>query len=82
MEPTIVTGLPSNSPVVLRETFAPIVYALKVKDVDEGIKVNNGVEQGLSSSLFTKNIGNIFQVDNKIIHCIMFTLIFAFFKLV
>lgn len=61
VEPTIVTGLPTNSPVVLRETFAPIVYALKVKDVDEAIKANNNVEQGLSSSIFTQNIGHIFQ---------------------
>lgn len=57
------TGLPANSPVVLRETFAPIVYALKVANVEEGIAVNNGVEQGLSSSLFTQNIGNIFKVS-------------------
>lgn len=66
VEPTIVTGLPTNSPVVLRETFAPIVYALKVKDVDEAIKANNNVEQGLSSSIFTQNIGHIFQVQKSL----------------
>lgn len=61
VEPTIVTGLPANSPVVMRETFAPIVYALKVPSLEAAIAVNNSVEQGLSSSLFTQNIGSIFR---------------------
>jgi aldehyde dehydrogenase family 7 member A1 len=62
VEPAIVTGLAYNSPVVMRETFAPIVYALKTKDLNDAIKINNCVDQGLSSSLFTQNISNIFQV--------------------
>jgi len=61
VEPTIVTGLPHDSPPVLRETFAPIVYALKAKNLDEAIKINNSVEAGLSSSVFTQSLGNIFQ---------------------
>merc|ERR1712168_796955 len=61
VEPTIVTGLPHDSPVVHRETFAPIVYLLKCSSFDEGIGWNNEVEQGLSSSIFTKDIGNVFQ---------------------
>jgi len=62
VEPTIITGLSADSPVVIRETFAPIVYALKMNNLNEAIKINNCVDQGLSSSLFTQNIGNIFQV--------------------
>lgn len=61
VEPTIITGLAHDAPVVLRETFAPIVYVLKCKSVDEAIEWNNEVEQGLSSSLFTQNVGNIFK---------------------
>jgi aldehyde dehydrogenase family 7 protein A1 len=59
--PTIVTGLQHDAEVVLRETFAPIVYVLKVSSLDEAIAVNNEAKQGLSSSLFTQNIGNIFK---------------------
>ena len=62
VEPAIITGLAHDAPVVLRETFAPIVYVLKCKSVDEAIEWNNEVEQGLSSSLFTQNVGNIFKV--------------------
>merc|ERR1712106_850873 len=61
VEPTIITGLAHDSPVVHRETFAPIVYLLKCSSVDHGIAINNEVEQGLSSSIFTKDLGNVFQ---------------------
>jgi len=61
VEPTIITGLSHDSPVVHRETFAPIVYVLKCKSLDEAIAWNNEVEQGLSSSLFTQNMGNLFK---------------------
>jgi len=61
VEPTIITGLPHDSPVVHRETFAPIVYLLKCSSLDHGIAINNEVEQGLSSSVFTKDLGNVFE---------------------
>lgn len=61
VEPTIITGLSHDSEVVHRETFAPIVYILKTSSVDEAISWNNEVEQGLSSSLFTQNLSNVFK---------------------
>ncbi|XP_036336646.1 putative aldehyde dehydrogenase family 7 member A1 homolog [Rhagoletis pomonella] len=60
-EPTIITDLPHNSPVVHRETFAPIVYILKAKSIEEAIEWNNEVDQGLSSAIFTENISNAFK---------------------
>lgn len=63
VEPTIISGLPADAEVVQQETFAPIVYVLEANSLEEAIDVNNGVEQGLSSSLFTKSIGNVFQVS-------------------
>ena len=65
VEPTIITGLPHDSPVVHKETFAPIVYILKCSSLDEGITWNNEVKQGLSSSLFTQNLGNVFKVSDS-----------------
>lgn len=61
VEPTIVTDLAHNSELVHTETFAPILYILKCKDLDEAIAWNNEVEQGLSSSLFTTNMQNLFR---------------------
>uniref|UniRef100_A0A6B2FEG8 Alpha-aminoadipic semialdehyde dehydrogenase n=1 Tax=Bothriechis nubestris TaxID=1766655 RepID=A0A6B2FEG8_9SAUR len=61
VEPTIVIGLPHNSPIVHTETFAPILYVLKFKTEEEAFGWNNSVKQGLSSSIFTKDLGRIFR---------------------
>lgn len=42
--------------IVRHETFAPILYVMKYKDIDEAIALHNGVPQGLSSSIFTMNL--------------------------
>ncbi len=41
---------------VLTETFAPILYVLRYRELDEAIALNNGVTQGLSSSIFTNDV--------------------------
>jgi aldehyde dehydrogenase (NAD+) len=42
--------------IVQHETFAPILYIMKYKTLDEAIAIQNGVPQGLSSSIFTLNM--------------------------
>ncbi len=42
--------------IVQEETFAPILYVIKYKTIEEAIALNNDVPQGLSSSIFTENI--------------------------
>lgn len=42
--------------IVQHETFAPILYLLKYKTLDEAIAIQNGVPQGLSSSIMTLNL--------------------------
>jgi len=46
----------NNWPVVQRETFAPILYVLSFKDLDEAIEMHNQVAQGLSSAIFSSQI--------------------------
>jgi len=41
---------------VLKETFAPILYVLRYREIEEAIALNNAVPQGLSSSIFTKDL--------------------------
>lgn len=52
VEPTIIEAHPDMA-CVQHETFAPILYLMKIKSVEEGINLNNDVPQGLSSSIFT-----------------------------
>ena len=42
--------------IVQHETFAPILYLLKYKTIDEAIAIQNEVPQGLSSSIMTLNL--------------------------
>jgi aldehyde dehydrogenase (NAD+) len=57
VEPTLVCAH-AGLDAVKRETFAPILYALRYRTMEEAITLNNGVPQGLSSSLFTRNLQN------------------------
>jgi len=46
----------ADFPVVKKETFAPILYVIEYDHIDEAIEYQNGVPQGLSSSIFTNNL--------------------------
>ena len=55
VKPCIAEALPDLK-IVQHETFAPILYLLKYKDIQEAIAIQNGVPQGLSSSIMTLNL--------------------------
>jgi aldehyde dehydrogenase (NAD+) len=46
----------NDYPIVQHETFAPILYLLKYKNMDEAIALQNNVPQGLSSAIMTLNM--------------------------
>ncbi|WP_255990042.1 L-piperidine-6-carboxylate dehydrogenase [Chitinolyticbacter albus] len=48
--------MPMQGGIVHEETFAPILYVLVYDTLDEAIALNNAVEQGLSSALFTRDL--------------------------
>ncbi len=55
VQPTIIK-MPAQTEIVMRETFAPILYLLEYDQMDEGIALHNGVPQGLSSAIFTDSL--------------------------
>jgi aldehyde dehydrogenase (NAD+) len=55
VRPAIVEILP-NAPIVQQETFAPILYVMRYQDFDQAIQIQNGVSQGLASSIFTNDV--------------------------
>jgi aldehyde dehydrogenase (NAD+) len=54
--PTIITGVQNSDEVVQTETFAPILYVMPFKTLDQAIAMQNAVPQGLSSSIFTTDL--------------------------
>ena len=55
VKPCIAEVKPDHK-IVQHETFAPILYLLKYKTVDDAIAIQNGVPQGLSSAIMTLNL--------------------------
>jgi aldehyde dehydrogenase (NAD+) len=55
VEPTIIR-MPANAPILGVETFAPILYLIEFDELADGIAINNGVKQGLSSAIFTDSM--------------------------
>jgi len=55
VEPTIIE-IGKDATITHEETFAPILYVMEVADLDEAIQIQNGVTQGLSSSIFTDSM--------------------------
>lgn len=51
--------------IVQHETFAPILYLIKYKTMDEAIALQNGVPQGLSSAIMT---GNLMEAEQFLSH--------------
>ena len=55
VEPTLVKAH-ADWALVQRETFAPILYLIPVRNFEEAIALQNGVSQGLTSALFTESL--------------------------
>lgn len=55
VKPCVIEAKNSYS-IVQHETFAPILYIMKYKTLEEAIAMQNGVAQGLSSSIMTTNM--------------------------
>jgi aldehyde dehydrogenase (NAD+) len=48
--------MPEQTAVVRRETFAPILYVMRYRELDAAIAAHNAVPQGLASSIFTTDL--------------------------
>lgn len=60
VEPTVVET-PKDADIVNTELFVPILHVMKFSTFEEAVAMNNAVPQGLSSSLYTRDMRNVFR---------------------
>ena len=59
-EPTIFTNVDPKMRIAQEEIFGPVVSVMKCRSVDEAVAIGNGVEYGLSASIYTQDINRAF----------------------
>src|SRR5438445_2126166 len=59
--PTIFGDVDPQMRIAQEEIFGPTTALIRVRDVDEAIRVSNGIKYGLSSSIFTRDVNKAFR---------------------
>lgn len=65
-EATVIDKVTPDMDLVINETFGPVAPLMKVKNVDEAIKLANATEYGLQAGVFTENYRNTLKCVNEI----------------
>ncbi|PLK42284.1 aldehyde dehydrogenase family protein [Emticicia sp. TH156] len=52
----VIIEVEEQTTMVCHETFAPILYVMKYRTIEQAIEIQNAVPQGLSSAIFTLNV--------------------------
>ncbi len=65
-EPTIFTNSTTDMRTCQEEIFGPVLNIIEAKGLNDAIEIFNSVEYGLSSSIYTANIGNAMKAIEKI----------------
>jgi acyl-CoA reductase-like NAD-dependent aldehyde dehydrogenase len=60
-EPTVFVDVDPKMRIAREEIFGPVVSVIPCKSLDEAIAIGNGVEYGLSASIYTQDINRAFQ---------------------
>ena len=61
MEPTVFTEVDPKMRIAQEEIFGPVVSIIPCDDLDDAIEIANGIEYGLSSALYTKDVNKAFR---------------------
>jgi len=61
MEPTVFTDVDPKMRIAQEEIFGPVVSIIPCENLEHAIEIANGIEYGLSSALYTKNVNKAFS---------------------
>uniref|UniRef100_A0A182C3B8 succinate-semialdehyde dehydrogenase [NAD(P)(+)] n=1 Tax=Pholiota microspora TaxID=1538424 RepID=A0A182C3B8_PHOMI len=65
-EPTVLSDVPADAAINFEETFGPVAALCKFETEDEVIRLANGVDVGLAGYFFSRDVGRVWRVAEKL----------------